>query len=200
MTGSIERAIAETDRRRDKQTAYNRRQRHHAGKRSRSTSPTSCSPVYERDHVHGRCRRAEDGATWSGTISARSSRDMEKRMRDAAANLEFEEAARLRDEVKRLKAVELAVMDDPLARDAGTAAWPPVAHRAAGGRLATTEGAKPPARARPAASPEPAPSATRGRNRLRGQLIPSSVATPAVGKLVALRDMTRTRVPIGQRR
>jgi excinuclease ABC subunit B len=39
--------------------------------------------------------------------------DMEKRTLEAAANLEFEEAARLRDEVKRLKAVELAVMDDP---------------------------------------------------------------------------------------
>ena len=38
-------------------------------------------------------------------------------MREAAADLEFEEAARLRDEVKRLNAVELAVMDDPLARD-----------------------------------------------------------------------------------
>ena len=38
-------------------------------------------------------------------------------MREAAANLEFEEAARLRDEVKRLRDVELAVMDDPLARD-----------------------------------------------------------------------------------
>ena len=34
----------------------------------------------------------------------------------AAENLEFEEAARLRDEVKRLEAVELAVADDPLAR------------------------------------------------------------------------------------
>jgi len=41
---------------------------------------------------------------------------MEKRMREAATNLEFEEAARLRDEIKRLKSVELAVMDDPLAR------------------------------------------------------------------------------------
>ena len=37
-------------------------------------------------------------------------------MRKAAENLEFEEAARLRDEVKRLETVELAVADDPLAR------------------------------------------------------------------------------------
>jgi excinuclease ABC subunit B len=37
-------------------------------------------------------------------------------MRKAAENLEFEEAARLRDEVKRLEAVELAIADDPMAR------------------------------------------------------------------------------------
>jgi excinuclease ABC subunit B len=37
-------------------------------------------------------------------------------MRKAAENLEFEEAARLRDEIKRLEAVELTVSDDPLAR------------------------------------------------------------------------------------
>jgi len=37
-------------------------------------------------------------------------------MRKAAENLEFEEAARLRDEVKRLEVVELAIADDPLAR------------------------------------------------------------------------------------
>jgi excinuclease ABC subunit B len=37
-------------------------------------------------------------------------------MRKAAENLEFEEAARLRDEVKRLEAVDLAISDDPLAR------------------------------------------------------------------------------------
>ena len=37
-------------------------------------------------------------------------------MRKAAENLEFEEAARLRDEVKRLEAVDLAIADDPMAR------------------------------------------------------------------------------------
>ena len=37
-------------------------------------------------------------------------------MRDAAADLEFEEAARLRDELKRLQATELAIADDPFAR------------------------------------------------------------------------------------
>jgi excinuclease ABC subunit B len=40
-----------------------------------------------------------------------------KQMRDAAADLDFERAARLRDEVKRLRDMELAISDDPLARD-----------------------------------------------------------------------------------
>jgi len=41
---------------------------------------------------------------------------MRQAMRKAAENLEFAEAARLRDEVRRLEAVELAIADDPLAR------------------------------------------------------------------------------------
>ena len=42
---------------------------------------------------------------------------LEKRMRDAAADLDFETAARLRDEIKRLRETELAISDDPLARE-----------------------------------------------------------------------------------
>jgi excinuclease ABC subunit B len=53
--------------------------------------------------------------------------DLEKKMRAAASDLDFETAARLRDEIKRLQAVELTVSDDPLARqsdvDAGGGAF-----------------------------------------------------------------------------
>ena len=43
-------------------------------------------------------------------------------MKEAAGNLEFEDAARLRDEIRRLQAVDLAVGDDPLARQAAVEA------------------------------------------------------------------------------
>ena len=60
-------------------------------------------------------------------------------MRKAAAILEFEEATRLRDEVKRLKAIELAVMEDPTARQSAiedaSASWPePKGERKAGSK------------------------------------------------------------------
>ena len=53
-------------------------------------------------------------------------------MRKAAENLEFEEAARLRDEVKRLEAVDLAIADDPLARQSAVDAAGEAAVKASG--------------------------------------------------------------------
>ena len=117
MTGSMERAIAETNRRREKQVEYNT---------INSITPESVkksigdilNSVYERDHVLveiGDGGMADDVISIGHNFEAVLS-DLETRMREAAADLNFEEAASLRDEVKRLRATEMAVVDDPTAK------------------------------------------------------------------------------------
>jgi excinuclease ABC subunit B len=109
ITGSIERALAETNRRRQKQEAYNlehgitpetiKRQISdiiaHVSTRDGVVVDTGDE---DRPHLVGHNLRAYIG-------------DLEERMRKAAGDLEFEEAARLRDEIRRLEEDELGIPD-----------------------------------------------------------------------------------------
>ncbi|MBB4064528.1 excinuclease ABC subunit UvrB [Gellertiella hungarica] len=129
ITGSMKRAMEETNRRRDKQMEYNR---------LNGITPESVKAkisdildsVYERDHVRADISGASgkgfaDGGHLVGNNLQAHLNALEKQMRDAAADLDFEKAARLRDEIKRLKAAELAAMDDPISKEEASRAEGP---------------------------------------------------------------------------
>ena len=116
ITGSMSRAMEETTRRRAKQVAYNE---------ANGITPASVrknindilNSVYEQDHVRANLSGfAEEGAMVGNNLAAHIEH-LEKEMRAAASDLDFETAARLRDELKRLRETELAISDDPMARE-----------------------------------------------------------------------------------
>ncbi|WP_269395254.1 excinuclease ABC subunit UvrB [Maritalea porphyrae] len=111
VTGSMERAIGETNRRREKQEQYNLE--HGITPQSiKSDIKNIMDSVYEGDRVTiGTGDKFAKGAVHVGDNLAATIKDFEAKMREAATNLEFEEAARLRDEVKRLKDMELDIID-----------------------------------------------------------------------------------------
>ena len=120
ITGSMERAMGETDRRREKQIAYNE---------AHGITPATVKKnvedilagLYKGDVDMARVTAKIEKPLHGGNLAAHLDA-LRTDMRKAAENLEFEEAARLRDEVKRLEAVDLAVSDDPLARQSAVEA------------------------------------------------------------------------------
>ena len=109
VTGSMERAMAETGRRRQKQLAYNE---------AHGITPTTIrrnigdiiKDVASRDQVT--VEIDEDRPHMVGHNLRSHIEELEKRMRAAAADLEFEEAGRLRDEIRALEAEELGLPAD----------------------------------------------------------------------------------------
>jgi excinuclease ABC subunit B len=109
MTGSMERALNETNRRRQKQVEYNE---------AHGITPTTIkrniadilAHVSQRDGVMVDTGDEETPHLVGHNLRAYI-QDLEQRMRKAASDLEFEEAGRLRDEIRRLEADELGIPD-----------------------------------------------------------------------------------------
>ena len=112
MTDSLNYAIGETNRRRAKQEAYNT---------EHGITPASVTAKINDilDSVFDRADRVDIqiGDDAGSNMVGKSIRDviseLEQKMQNAAANLEFEEAARIRDEIRRLEASELEIGSGP---------------------------------------------------------------------------------------
>jgi len=123
MTDSLKRALEETERRRAKQIAWNA---------AHGITPASVkkqiadivSSVFEQDYVTVAPVEGGGPAELVGKDLRKTIATLEKEMREAAANLEFETAARLRDEIRRLEAKELG-LDAPGMPKRAAEEWKP---------------------------------------------------------------------------
>jgi len=115
ITGSMERALAETNRRREKQQAYNL-ENGITPETVKKNVEDILAGLYKGDTDQSRVTANVETKLQGGSNLQAVLDGLRVDMLKAAENLEFEEAARIRDEVRRLETVELAISDDPLAR------------------------------------------------------------------------------------
>ena len=105
-TKSIKKAILETKRRREIQLDYNKKNKIDAKSIKKEISDILES-VYEKDYV-----KISEGSNIGGNLK-KHLKGLNKKMKDAASNLEFEEAAKLRDEIRKLESTELEITLNP---------------------------------------------------------------------------------------
>ncbi len=108
-TKSIKKAIAETDRRRKIQLDYNKKHKIDAKSVKKEISDILES-VYEKDYV-----KISEGSNIGGNLK-KHLKGLDKKMKEAASNLEFEEAAKIRDEIRKLESTELEITLNPKIR------------------------------------------------------------------------------------
>ena len=105
-TKSIKSAIKETDRRRNKQLQYNKKNKITAETIKKDINDILES-VYEKDYI-----KISEGANVGGNLK-KHLKALNRKMKEAASNLEFEEAAKIRDEMRKLEASELEITLNP---------------------------------------------------------------------------------------
>ena len=108
-TKSIKKAIKETDRRRQIQVDYNKKNKIDAKSVKKEISDILES-VYEKDYV-----KISEGANVGGNLK-KHLKALDRKMKESASNLEFEEAAKIRDEIRKLQSTELEITLNPKVR------------------------------------------------------------------------------------
>ena len=116
MTGSIERAINETERRREIQKSYN--EKNGISPRSiKKNIKDILSSVYAKDHISLETPEFFDDDMLMGNNLESHLKELNQKMIRFAEDLDFENAAKIRDEIRRLEETSLKFFNDPMARN-----------------------------------------------------------------------------------